>query len=42
MLGMDKVELISEVLPTEILQKLWNKLGPEPLPSQKQSRFPEQ
>ena len=42
MLGTDKVELISEVPPTEILQKLWNKLGPEPPPSQEQSCFPEQ
>lgn len=42
MLGTEKVELISEVLPTEILQKLWNKLCPEPLLSQEQSCFPEQ
>ena len=42
MLGTDKVELISEVPPTEILQKLWNKLGPEPPPSQEQSCFQEQ
>lgn len=27
-LGTDKVEVISEVIPTEILQKLRNKLGP--------------
>jgi len=42
MLGIGKAEVISEVPPTEILQKLWNKLGPEPLPSQEQRCFPEQ
>lgn len=31
MLGTDKVQLISEVIPTEILQKLQNKLVPESL-----------